>query len=206
MTPFSELTAVAALLSRDDIDTDTIIPVPFLRKPKQDLARGLFHNLRFDAKGEERMDFILNRPGFSETGILVSGANFGCGSSREHAVWALLESGIRVVIAGSFGDIFHANCLRMGLLPIALAPDRLLKLSTSLADGPPRRLSVSLIHQRISGEDGGWTIDFTIDPLHREMMLKGLEMIDITITKMRDIDAFQRRDRKNRPWVYANGD
>ncbi len=203
MTPFTELSAIAALLARDDIDTDTIIPVPFLRRPRQTLAGGLFHHLRYDAAGAERPDFVLNRPAFRNAGILVSGQNFGCGSSREHAVWALLDFGIRVVIAGSFGDIFHANCLRMGLLPVTLAADALATLSAPLADETrPQTLRVSLVEQTVTTKDGV-THAFAFDARQRQMLLRGADAITLTLAQHEAIDAYQRSDRIARPWVYG---
>lgn len=201
MTPFTVVSGVAALLARDNIDTDIIIPVPFLRHPQEDLARGLFHNLRF-GDDERETDFILNRQGFRSASVLISGRNFGCGSSREHAVWALLAFGIRVVVAASFGDIFYGNCVRMGLLPVALQDDSLEPLTAVLAaaDEPPT-LTVSLVDQCIT-DSTGRSYAFAINPLHREMLLEGKDAIALALAQEDAIAEFQDTDRKSRPWVY----
>lgn len=202
MQSFDRLTAVAAPLMRNDIDTDQIIPVPrMLSSMTPDLAAGLFANMRYISGDEPDPGFVLNRPEFSGAQILVTGDNFGCGSSREQAVWALLEFGIRCVIAQSFGDIFFDNCFRKGLLPVQLPVAELRMVVEDIAAHPGRPLTVDLIDSCIT-LPSGTLVPFTIDGGLRQNLLEGLDDIGKTMKHERAIAAFQETDRQNRSWVY----
>jgi 3-isopropylmalate/(R)-2-methylmalate dehydratase small subunit len=205
MLPFDVLTAVAAPLIRANVDTDAIIPSREMKSvSKQGLADGLFAGWRYTAIGGREPDpaFVLNQPAYAGTRVLLSGENFGCGSSREHAVWALLEYGIRAVIAPGFAPIFHGNCVRNGILPVRLEPDRIARLAAAVAPDPQRRLlTVDLPRQRVAGPDG-LEFAFEIAPEEREMLLEGLDAIDLTLKHRDAIDAFLARDRERRPWIY----
>ena len=205
MLPFDVLTAVAAPLIRANVDTDAIIPSREMKSvSKQGLADGLFAGWRYTAIGGREPDpaFVLNQPAYARTQILLSGENFGCGSSREHAVWALLEYGIRAVIAPSFAPIFHGNCVRNGILPVRLDAASIDRLAEAIAPAPrERRLTVDLVRQRITGPDG-LEFGFAIEPEEREMLLEGLDAIDLTLKHREAIEAFRTRDRGQRPWIY----
>jgi 3-isopropylmalate/(R)-2-methylmalate dehydratase small subunit len=205
MLPFDVLTAVAAPLIRANVDTDAIIPSREMKSvSKQGLAEGLFAGWRYTAIGGREPDpaFVLNQPAYAGTQILLSGENFGCGSSREHAVWALLEYGIRAVIAPSFAPIFHGNCVRNGILPVRLDPASIARLAEAVAPDPQRRrVTVDLVRQRITGPDG-LEFGFEIEPEEREMLLEGLDAIDLTLKHRDAIEAFLTRDRRQRPWIY----
>jgi 3-isopropylmalate/(R)-2-methylmalate dehydratase small subunit len=205
MRPFDVLTAVAAPLIRANVDTDAIIPSREMKSvSKQGLADGLFAGWRYAAIGGRDPDpaFVLNQPAYAGTGLLLAGENFGCGSSREHAVWALLEYGIRAVIAPSFAPIFHGNCVRNGLLPVRLEAASIARLAEAVAPDPQqRRLTVDLLRQRVTGPDG-LEFGFEIEPEARTMLLEGLDAIDLTLKHRDAIDAFRDRDRRRRPWIY----
>jgi 3-isopropylmalate/(R)-2-methylmalate dehydratase small subunit len=205
MRPFDVFTAVAAPLIRANVDTDAIIPSREMKSvSKQGLADGLFAGWRYTAIGGRDPDpaFVLNRPAYAGTGLLLAGENFGCGSSREHAVWALLEYGIRTVIAPSFAPIFYGNCVRNGLLPVRLESASIDRLAEVVAPDPQqRRLTVDLLHQRITGPDA-LEFCFDIEPEARAMLLEGLDAIDLTLKHRDAIDAFRDRDRRRRPWIY----
>jgi 3-isopropylmalate/(R)-2-methylmalate dehydratase small subunit len=205
MRPFDVFTAVAAPLIRANVDTDAIIPSREMKSvSKQGLADGLFAGWRYTAIGGRDPDpaFVLNRPAYASTGLLLAGENFGCGSSREHAVWALLEYGIRTVIAPSFAPIFYGNCVRNGLLPVRLESASIDRLAEVVAPDPQqRRLTVDLLHQRITGPDA-LEFCFDIEPEARAMLLEGLDAIDLTLKHRDAIDAFRDRDRRRRPWIY----
>jgi len=205
MLPFDVLTAVAAPLIRANVDTDAIIPSREMKSvSKQGLAEGLFAGWRYTAIGGREPDpaFVLNQPAYARAQILLSGENFGCGSSREHAVWALLEYGIRAVIAPSFAPIFHGNCVRNGILPVRLDADGVARLAEAVAPDPQqRRLTVDLVRQRITGPEG-LEFGFEIEPEEREMLLEGLDAIDLTLKHREAIEAFLTRDRGQRPWIY----
>ncbi len=191
MRRFQPVDAVAALLDRDNIDTDQVLPAAFMRGIDPDYAAGLFALWRRDP------DFVLSRPGWEQTAILVSGANFGCGSTREHACWALDEFGIRVLVAGSFGEVFRDNCIRNGILPIAAAPEPLDRLRALLRDAPgPVRLQVDLVAQRISGP--GFTMAFELPPADKTALLDGLDEIGMTLLQA---DAIAGWERAARPWL-----
>ena len=205
MLPFDVLTAVAAPLIRANVDTDAIIPSREMKSvSKQGLADGLFAGWRYTAIGGREPDpaFVLNQPAYAGAQILLSGENFGCGSSREHAVWALLEYGIRAVIAPSFAPIFHGNCVRNGILPVRLDAASIARLAAAVAPDPQeRRLTVDLVRQRITGPEG-LEFGFEIEPEEREMLLEGLDAIDLTLKHRDAIAAFRARDRAQRPWIY----
>jgi len=208
MRKFDVLTAVAAPLIRANVDTDAIIPSREMKSvSKHGLAEGLFAGWRYTTIGGREADpqFVLNQPAYSGTQILLSGENFGCGSSREHAVWALLEYGIRAVVAPSFAPIFHGNCVRNGILPVRLDAASIARLAEAVAPDPQRRVvTVDLVRQRVSGP-GGLEFGFEIEREEREMLLEGLDAIDLTLKHRDAIDAFRDRDRVQRPWIYLPG-
>jgi len=204
MTPFVQVSGIAAPLPRADVGTDSVIPVPWMKAIEPDYARALFANWRWkDGDGvTELPDFVLNRSPYREACILVAGSNFGCGSSREAAVWALLGFGIRCVIAPSFGDIFHENSYKNGLLPLALPEAQVQELLASLAYGAGgSRMTVDLEAQQITSPDGR-IIPFNIDASRRAALIAGLDEVGVTLTQRDAIAAFQARDRQLRPWIY----
>jgi 3-isopropylmalate/(R)-2-methylmalate dehydratase small subunit len=203
MQPFTRHRGVAAPLLRVNVDTDQIIPSREMTTVgKRGLADGLFAGWRYRAGGRDpEPDFVLNRPEYAGASILLSGANFGCGSSREHAVWALAEYGFRCVIAPSFGAIFHSNCVRNGLLPLRLDEARILSLAAQLAAAPQAPLDIDLEQSRITAPDGQ-TIAFAVDAADRAMLLEGLDPIRLTLRHQAAIDAHLARDRQLRPWTY----
>jgi 3-isopropylmalate/(R)-2-methylmalate dehydratase small subunit len=201
MEKFTTLTGVAAPLPMINIDTDAIIPKQFLKTIKRTgLGKYLFNELRYDEQGKERPDFVLNKPAYRNAQILVTGENFGCGSSREHAPWALADFGIRCVIATSFADIFHNNCFQNGILPIKVAPSDLDKLLDDAKRGANARLTVDLEKQEIRGPDGG-VVHFEIDAFRRRCLLEGLDNIGLTMQKAQAIDDYERRAQDARPWA-----
>ncbi|MDQ8756543.1 3-isopropylmalate dehydratase small subunit [Sphingosinicella sp. LHD-64] len=207
MEPFTTLTAVAAPLLRDNIDTDAIIPSREMRTvSKKGLAAGLFSGWRYAAIGsrDPDPDFVLNDPAYAGAQILVTGANFGCGSSREHAVWALAEYGFRAIIAPSFNPIFRGNCVANGVVPAVLPGSLVEKMAAGLAAGPGRTLTVDLVAQRIDGP-AQESHRFQIDPESRDALLAGADPIDQTLRLIRDIRAFIDVDRKTRSWAYPKG-
>lgn len=205
MDKFTTLTAIAAPLLRINVDTDAIIPSREMKKvSKVGLSAGLFAGWRYREPGsrEENPDFILNREPYRRARILLSGANFGCGSSREHAVWALHEWGIRAIVAPSFGAIFQGNCVRNGILPVVLADAVVEDIARQVAAEPAQRLvTVDLENCRLTAPDG--TVHpFSVAPADREMLLEGLDAIALTMKRDDEILAFQGRDRLRRPWIY----
>src|SRR4029079_6632850 len=192
MQKFTTLTGVAAPLPMINVDTDAIIPKQFLKTIKRTgLGKSLFYELRYDEKGEEKPDFVLNKPAYRKAQVLVAGENFGCGSSREHAPWALLDFGIRCVISTSFADIFYNNCFQNGILPIRVSQDDLDKLFDDAERGANATLTVDLAAQEIRGPDGG-TIKFEIDPFRKHCLLNGLDDIDLTMEKAPQIKTFEK--------------
>jgi 3-isopropylmalate/(R)-2-methylmalate dehydratase small subunit len=205
MEKFKTLHATAAPMLRDNIDTDAILPVAYMKTIKSDFSKDLFHNLRYRPDGSENPDFILNRPEYRNAQIIVSHNNFGCGSSRETAVWALLGYGIRAVVAESFGDIFYNSSFRMGLLPIALPREQLHALGKAVeAAGGKKATVVDLESQTITGPDDV-TYKFEIDATRRRILLEGLDGVGLTLLNAEAIAAFQKRDRDRRPWVHDIG-
>lgn len=205
MEPFTRLTAVAAPLIRDNVDTDAIIPSREMKAvSKTGLADGLFAGWRYREIGSREPDpgFVLNQPGYSQARILLGGGNFGCGSSREHAVWALAEFGIRGIVAPSFSPIFYNNCVRNGVLPVRLPAPAIAQLAEAIAADPPARpVTIDLKTCEIHGP-GGWVQGFEIEPEAREMLLQGLDAIDVTMKLREGIEAYWRADRVARPWIY----
>ena len=205
MQKFTVLTGVAAPLLRANVDTDAIIPSREMKTvSKSGLADGLFAGWRYARIGsrEPNADFILNQPAYAGAQVLLAGENFGCGSSREHAVWALAEYGIRAVIAPSFAPIFRGNCVRNGILPVILDVASIARLADSMAADPQHlRVTVDLHRQRVAGP-GNLEFAFELDTESREMLLAGLDAIDLTLKHRAAIEAFQVRDRARRPWIY----
>ncbi len=200
MDKFTTLTGVAAPMKITNIDTDMIIPKQYLKTVKRTgLGSGLFSELRFKDDGQENPDFVLNKPAYRAAQILVAGDNFGCGSSREHAPWALLDYGIRCVISTSFADIFYNNCFKNGILPIKVSPEDLDKLMDDAERGANATLTVDLEKQEIRGPDGG-VVAFDIDPHRKHCLLNGLDDIGLTMEKAQKIESFETKARAERPW------
>lgn len=204
MRPFTSLSAIAAPLDLPNIDTDRVIPARFLKKPKgaPGYAGFLFHDIRFNADGSEKADFILNQAPYRGAQILVAAENFGCGSSREMAVWALEAYGVRAVIAPSLGDIFHQNCFKNGLLPVILPAEVVAALRRQLRDRPGATLTVDLTPQTVTRPDG--TVHrFEIDPFRKEMLLSGQDEITLTMGYEGQIVEFEKRQRLEVPWLIG---
>ena len=203
MQAFTRLEGVAAPLRAINTDTDQIIPKQFLKTIKREgLGKNLFNDLRFNEDGSEKPDFVLNQAAYRDAKILVAGDNFGCGSSREHAPWALLDFGIRCVISTSFADIFYNNCFKNGILPIKVTPEQLELLFDDAERGANATLTVDLAAQEIRGPDGGM-VSFEIDAFRKRCLLEGLDDIGLTLEKAGDIDAFEDRQRSRQPWLYG---
>ena len=201
MEKFTKLEGVAAPLKMINVDTDMIIPADYLKTLKRTgLAKGLFSRIRKRANGSMDPDFALNKPAYKNAQILVAGDNFGCGSSREHAPWALMDAGIRCVISTQFGDIFYNNSFKNGLLPIKVSPEDLEKLFDDAERGANATLSVDLEKQEIRGPDGG-VVKFDIDPHRKKIMLEGLDDIGLTQKKQDKIASFEEKSKSARPWV-----
>ncbi|HEX4179287.1 MAG TPA: 3-isopropylmalate dehydratase small subunit [Caulobacteraceae bacterium] len=200
MTPFTRLDGRGAPLAISNLDTDQIIPKQFLKTvDREGLGKGLFFDLRFDEAGREKPDFVLNQPAYSGTNLLIAGDNFGCGSSREHAPWALLDFGVRCVIAPSFADIFYNNCFQNGLLPVALPEDQVKALMEE-AKGGNHLFTVDLDSQTVVSPSGA-RFTFEIDPGRKEKLLKGLDAVGETLQHRADIDAFEERRKLVQPWA-----
>ena len=201
MQPFTTLTGVAAPMPLVNIDTDMIIPKQFLKTIKRTgLGKNLFDEMRYADNGNEIPDFVLNQPAWRKAEILVAGDNFGCGSSREHAPWALLDFGIRCVIAPSFADIFFNNCFKNGILPITLPQDQVDMLMEDAKKGANARMTVDLEAQTITTSDGQ-VIAFDIEPFRKHCLLNGLDDIGLTLEKANAIDSFEAGAAQSRPWV-----
>ncbi|MFZ4120348.1 MAG: 3-isopropylmalate dehydratase small subunit [Caulobacterales bacterium] len=200
MQPFTRLTAVAAPLAIANIDTDQIIPKQFLSTVERTgLGAGLFYDMRFTPEGNPVEDFVLNQPGYADAGILITGPNFGCGSSREHAPWALQDFGIRCVISESFADIFFNNCFNNGILPIALPADAVAVLLEE-ARGANHQVAVDLIAQTVTSPTGQ-VFSFALDPGRKQKLVEGLDDIGLTLKRADAIDAFEARRRMAAPWL-----
>jgi 3-isopropylmalate/(R)-2-methylmalate dehydratase small subunit len=198
---FTTLTAVAAPLPMINVDTDMIIPKQFLKTiQRTGLGKHLFDEMRYTPDGKEIPDFVLNKPAYRKAQILVTGQNFGCGSSREHAPWALADFGIRCVIATSFADIFYNNCFKNGILPIVLAQDDVDKLMDDANRGSNAVVTVDLEKQEIRGPDGGM-IKFDVDPFRKQCLLNGWDDIGLTMRHEKAIDAFEAKRRAQSPWM-----
>jgi len=201
MEKFTVLEGVAAPLKVVNVDTDKIIPKQYLKTIKRTgLGKGLFAELRYKDDGSENPSFVLNQPAYRKSKILVAGDNFGCGSSREHAPWALLDFGIRCVISTSFADIFYNNCFKNGILPITVSPEDLAKLFDDADRGANATLTVDLAKQEIRGPDGG-TIKFDVDPFRKHCLLNGLDDIGLTMEKKSKIEIFEKKAAGKRPWA-----
>ena len=201
MDKFTKLTGIAAPMPLVNIDTDMIIPKQFLKTIKRSgLGVNLFDEMRYDRQGNEIADFVLNRPAYRGASILVTGDNFGCGSSREHAPWALLDFGIRCIIAPNFADIFYNNCFKNGILPIKLPQAEVDKLMDDAQRGANATITVDLENQTIQGPDGG-EIAFDIDPFRKHCLLNGLDDIGLTLQKDAKIGAFEEKRRLSQPWL-----
>ena len=202
MDKFTKLTGVAAPMPLVNIDTDMIIPKQFLKTIKRTgLGKSLFYEMRYDnASGAELPEFVLNKPAYRKAVILVTGDNFGCGSSREHAPWALLDFGFRCVIAPDFADIFYNNCFQNGILPIKLPQSEIDKLLDDAQRGANATLTVDLEAQEIRGPDGG-VIKFDIDPFRKHCLLNGLDAVGLTLEKEKAIKAYEEKSAMARPWA-----
>ena len=201
MKKFDQLTGVAAPLNILNIDTDMIIPKQFLKTIKRSgLGANLFDEMRFTQDGEEIADFVLNREPYRGAEIIVAGDNFGCGSSREHAPWALLDFGIRCVISTSFADIFYNNCFKNGILPITVSADHRDALMADAADVENPELSIDLETQTIR-RPNGVEVSFEIDPFRKQCLLEGLDDIGLTLEKGGSIDSFEATRAEEKPWL-----
>lgn len=201
MEKFDHLTGVAAPLEMMNVDTDMIIPKQYLKTiERTGLGKGLFSEMRYDDDGNENHEFILNKPAYRNAQILVAGDNFGCGSSREHAPWALKDFGIRCVISTSFADIFYNNCFKNGMLPVVVSKEDLDKLMDDARRGANATISVDLEAQEIRGPDGG-VVNFEIDPFRKHCLLNGLDDIGLTLEKADAIDAYETKADSERPWL-----
>ena len=204
MTPFVTLTAIAAPLAEPNVDTNQLCPTRFNKVPREapDYRRILFHDRRFDADGRERPEFLLNRPPWREAKIIVADRNFGCGSSRESAVYALAAFGIRAVIASSFGDIFRSNCLKNGLLPVQLPEDAVTALRESVAASQGGAVAIDLPAQTVTGPDGK-AYRFDIHPLRKRCLVEGLDDFALTDRYADEFVAFEARYRAETPWLFG---
>ncbi|QGM47598.1 3-isopropylmalate dehydratase small subunit [Methylocystis heyeri] len=201
MDKFTTLTGVAAPLEIMNVDTDMIIPKQYLKTiARTGLGKGLFSELRYREDGSENPDFILNKPAYRNASIIIAGDNFGCGSSREHAPWALLDFGVRCVISTSFADIFYNNCFKNGILPIKVSQGQLDKLMDDAGRGANATLTIDLERQEIRGPDGG-VIGFEIDAFRKHCLLNGLDDIGLTLQKADKIADFEKQTAAARPWA-----
>lgn len=203
MEKFTKLSGVAAPLPMINVDTDMIIPKQFLKTIKRSgLGKSLFFELRYDDNGAELADFVLNRPAYRDARILIAGDNFGCGSSREHAPWALLDFGIRCLVAPSFADIFFNNCFKNGILPIVLPREQVDALMATAARGANAIFAIDLERQEINVPNAA-PIPFTVDPFRKACLLGGLDEIGLTLKRAAAIDAFEQRHRATQPWLFG---
>ena len=201
MNSFTKLTAVAAPLEFANVDTDKIIPARFLRKLREPgYERLAFHDIRYDAEGKDLPDFVPNQAPYRKAKIIVAGANFGCGSSREAAVYVMWDYGIRSVIAPSFGDIHYGNELQNGMLPVVLPDETCQKLRQQLRDKPGAEIGIDLESQTVTGPDGA-TYRFDIDPNHKERLLNGLDDIGLVMQNIKEIEAFEKKHHSELPWL-----
>jgi 3-isopropylmalate/(R)-2-methylmalate dehydratase small subunit len=203
MEKFTTLTGVAAPMNKINVDTDMIIPKQFLKTIKRaGLGKHLFDEMRYDREGNEVEDFVLNQPAYRNAQILVAGDNFGCGSSREHAPWALLDFGIRCVISTSFADIFYNNCFKNGILPIKVSKEDLAKLMDDAERGANATLTVDLENQKITGPDGG-EVAFEMDAFKKHCLLNGLDDVGLTMENKDKIEDFENQRKASQPWLFA---
>ncbi|MFN0044734.1 MAG: 3-isopropylmalate dehydratase small subunit [Alphaproteobacteria bacterium] len=203
MQKFTVLAGVAAPLPMVNVDTDRIIPARFLKTIKRTgLGKNLFNDIRYDADGKEKPEFVLNQASYRKAQILVAGENFGCGSSREHAPWALLDFGIRCVIAPSFADIFYNNCFKNGVLPIRLPQDIVAQLMEDAKRGANATFTIDLEKQVIIRPDGQ-AVPFDVEPFRKHCLLNGLDDIGLTLQKAAAIDSFESKQKAGQPWLHA---
>jgi 3-isopropylmalate/(R)-2-methylmalate dehydratase small subunit len=201
MEKFTRLTGIAAPMPLVNIDTDMIIPKQFLKTiQRSGLGKNLFDEMRYTQDGAEIADFVLNQPAYRKSEILVAGDNFGCGSSREHAPWALLDFGIRCVIATSFADIFYNNCFKNGILPIVMPAEVVDALMTDARKGANARMTVDLVEQTVCTSDGQ-VFPFQVDSFRKHCLLNGLDDIGLTLEKVSSIDSYESRLSQTRPWA-----
>ena len=201
MEKFTKLEGVAAPLDMINVDTDMIIPKQFLKTIKRTgLGKNLFDEMRYDDDGKEIPEFVLNKPAYRNAQILVTGDNFGCGSSREHAPWALLDFGIRCIIAPSFADIFFNNCFKNGILPIVLPQEEVDKLMDDAERGSNAVVTIDLAAQEIRGPDGG-VIKFDVDPFRKHCLMEGLDDVGLTLQKEGEIADYETKQKEVQPWV-----
>ena len=201
MDKFTTLTGVAAPLPIDNVDTDMIIPKQYLKTIKRTgLGKGLFAEMRYKDDGSPNLDFVLNKPAYAKAQIIVAGNNFGCGSSREHAPWALLDFGVRCVISTDFADIFYNNCFKNGILPIKVSAEDLAKLMDDAERGANATLSIDLERQEIRGPDGGM-VRFEIDPFRKHCLLEGLDDIGLTMVEAPAIESYEKKASASHPWI-----
>ena len=204
MEPFTRLQATAVALDIANIDTGMIIPGRFMRKPRRKgeatYAQAFLHDLRFDAQGNPRADCVLNDPAFAGAQILITAADFGCGSSREGAAYAVLDYGFRALIGPSFGDIFYGNCLQNGLLPVVLNEARVEHLRALVRSDPRTCIAIDLAAQTVTGPDGT-RFDFAIDPTRKQRLLAGLDDVGVTLSHLSAIEAFEATHRARMPWL-----
>jgi 3-isopropylmalate/(R)-2-methylmalate dehydratase small subunit len=201
MTPFTTLTGIAAPMPLVNIDTDMIIPKQFLKTiQRSGLGKNLFDEMRYTQDGAEIPDFVLNQPAYRKAEIIVAGDNFGCGSSREHAPWALLDFGVRCVISTSFADIFYNNCFKNGILPIVMPQDVVDTLMADARKGANARMTVDLANQTVTTSDGQ-SFGFEIDPFRKHCLINGLDDIGLTMEKAASIDAYEAKAATIRPWA-----
>ena len=202
MDKFTKLDSPAAPMRMINIDTDRIIPKQFLKTiERSGLGKFLFNDMRYNDDGSDNPDFVLNQASYKRAEIIVAGDNFGCGSSREHAPWALLDFGIKCVISTSFADIFFNNCFKNGVLPIKVSPEELEELMGDAEKGDNARLSVNLESQTITRPDGS-TVAFEVDPFRKHCLLEGLDDIGLTLQHDEAIDDFEAKQRSGQPWLY----
>jgi 3-isopropylmalate/(R)-2-methylmalate dehydratase small subunit len=200
MEAFTRLDAAAAPLPLANIDTDQIIPKQFLKTVERaGLAKGLFYDFRFDEQGVEKPEFVLNQPAYRHAGVLITGDNFGCGSSREHAPWALMDFGIKAVVATSFADIFYNNCFQNGLLPVVLKAEQVAQLMDE-ARGGNHVVSIDLETQTVTSPSGA-VFSFEIDPQRKQKMLQGLDAIGETLQAAGSIDTYEMKRALSQPWL-----
>ena len=203
MKKFKTVSGVAAPMRAINIDTDKIIPKQYLKTiERAGLGKHLFAEMRFNEDGSEKPDFVLNKPAYREAQILVAGDNFGCGSSREHAPWAIKDFGIRCVISTSFADIFYNNCFKNGILPIKVTPEQLELLFDDADRGANATVTVDLETQEIHGPDGG-VVKFEMDPFRKQCLLEGLDDIGQTLQCKGRIDIFEEQQKSQQPWLYG---
>ena len=201
MEKFEKVTGIAAPMPLVNIDTDMIIPKQFLKTIKRTgLGVSLFFEMRYDLEGNEKPDFVLNKPAWRDARIIVAGDNFGCGSSREHAPWALKDFGIKCVISTSFADIFYNNCFKNGILPIELPQADVDKLMSHARNGANARIIIDLENQQVEAPDGE-VFNFEIDPFKKKCLLEGLDDIALTLQKVAHIDEFEDKKKLSTPWL-----